>query len=121
MEANLYHETHEKEEEEGLESDGSFPSRVNIQFLPVTDDNDEFSDSSSLASFFSDNYTVPNIAELNNRANFGSLPPDSKLEKIFQRFTTQLDFLNRTVKMMNHRLNIIQYEVNDMKRQNGIE
>ena len=95
----------------------STPEHANMQIFQEHSDFFPESDDFSISS----EQSAHNIKEIYNVHNFGTLPSDIKLDKIFQRLITQLDFLSRTANMMNKRLDSIQEEINELNKQNNID
>lgn len=48
----------------------------------------------------------------------GTLPTEARMNAIFQRMITQLDFISRTIGMMNARLDCMQSEIDEMRSEN---
>ena len=49
----------------------------------------------------------------------GILPTEARMNSIFQRMITQIDFLGRTIGMMNTRLDYLQSEIDELRGENN--
>lgn len=58
-------------------------------------------------------------AILDDTKKSGTLPTEARMNSIFQRMITQLDFISRTIGMMNERLDCLQSEVDEMRSENN--
>lgn len=118
MDISTYHKIEEEEEEtESLStSDKSLPSNIEIQ---VFKNNDNLSD--SLIEHSNLKYQHGKSPRSLNSKNIGTLPTPQKVDKIFQRLISQLDFLNKTISMMTYRMDILQKDIDNLKQENNIE
>jgi hypothetical protein len=90
----------------------SFPSRDPLFVLPIPDESEAFTEVSPIIKI--------NPSGL-DRSLIGSMPSPSRLNKIFTRIRSQVDFLTQTAELMSSRLDFLQKEINELKEENFIE
>lgn len=103
--------------EDDMDSDSkkSLPTLLNIQIMKSSDSDISTDNENSYKQPY--RKQTPNI----NSSNLGTFTSEQKLDKIFQRITSQLDFLNKTANMITSRMNALQKDIDFLNQENNIQ